>query len=76
MHYSDYLREQAAKYRQLAEAAEDAFIKHEFLKLVAVCEEVANDRRPPCRGIIVIMEQLCAVCLPNDIRRDAIRSIS
>jgi len=24
MHYSDYLREQAAKYRQLAEAAEDA----------------------------------------------------
>jgi hypothetical protein len=42
-HYSDYLREQAAKYRQLAEAAEDAFIKHEFLELAAVCEEGANE---------------------------------
>ena len=43
MHYSDYLREQAAKYRQLAEAAEDAFVKQEFLELAAVCEEVANE---------------------------------
>jgi hypothetical protein len=42
MHYSDYLREQAAKYRQLAEAAEDAFVKQEFLELAAVCEEVAT----------------------------------
>jgi len=31
MHYSDYLREQAAKYRQLAETAEDGFVKQEFL---------------------------------------------
>ena len=49
MHYSDYLREQAAKYRQLAETAEDAFVKQEFLELAAVCEEVANnidDRLP------------------------------
>jgi hypothetical protein len=48
MHYSDYLREQAAKYRQLAEAAEDTSVKEEFLELAAVCEEVANkidDRR-------------------------------
>jgi hypothetical protein len=43
MHYSDYLREQAAKYRQLAETAEDAFVKQEFLELAAVCEEVANE---------------------------------
>ena len=43
MHYSDHLREQAAKYRQLAEAAEDAFVKQEFLELAAVCEEVANE---------------------------------
>jgi hypothetical protein len=43
MHYSDYLREQAAKYRQLAETAEDAFVKQEFLELGAVCEEVANE---------------------------------
>ena len=47
-HYSDYLREQAAKYRELAEAAEDGFVKQEFLELADVCEEVANnldDRR-------------------------------
>jgi hypothetical protein len=47
-HYSDYLREQAAKYRELAEKAEDPFVKQEFLELSDVCEEVANnidDRR-------------------------------
>jgi len=43
MHYSDYLREQTAEYRQLAETAEDAFVKQEFLELAAVCEEVANE---------------------------------
>ena len=43
MHYSDYLREQAAKYRQLAEAAEDPFAKQELLELAAICEEVANE---------------------------------
>jgi hypothetical protein len=43
MHYSDYLREQATKYRQLAEGAEDAAAKQEFLELAAVCEEVANE---------------------------------
>jgi len=42
-HYSDYLREQAAKHRRLAEAAEDASRKKEFLELAAVCEEVANE---------------------------------
>ena len=43
MYYSDYLREQATKYRQLAEAAEDAVVKREFLELAAVSEEVANE---------------------------------
>jgi len=43
MHYSDYLREQAATYRQLAETAEDAVAKQELLELAAVCEEVANE---------------------------------
>jgi len=43
LHYSDYLREQAAKYRQLAETAEDTFVKQEFLELAEICEEVAND---------------------------------
>jgi hypothetical protein len=47
-HYSDYLREQAAKYKELAEKAEDALVKREFFELAEVCEEVANkidDRR-------------------------------
>jgi hypothetical protein len=43
MDWDDYLRQQAALYRQLAEKAEDAFIKQELLELAAVCEEVAND---------------------------------
>jgi hypothetical protein len=47
-HYSDYLREQAVKYRELAATAQDEFVKKEFLELAEVCEEVANnidDRR-------------------------------
>ncbi len=47
-HYSDYLREQAAQYRELAEKVEEPFIKQETLELAEVCEEVANkidDRR-------------------------------
>lgn len=42
-HYSDYLREQATKYRELAEKAEDPAVKKEFLELAETCEEVAND---------------------------------
>jgi hypothetical protein len=48
VHYSDYLREEAVKYRDLADEAEDASAKNEYLELAAVCEEVANnmdDRR-------------------------------
>jgi hypothetical protein len=47
-HYSDYLREEAAKYRELAEKAQDALVKKELLELANICEEVANnidDRR-------------------------------
>jgi hypothetical protein len=47
-HYSDFVREQAAKYRELAEKAEDSLIKKEFHELAVVCDEVANkidDRR-------------------------------
>ncbi len=42
-HYSDYLREQATKYRDLAGKTDDAFIKQEFIELADICEEVAND---------------------------------
>jgi len=38
MLFSDYLREQAEKYRKLAEATEDPTAKKEFLELAAVSE--------------------------------------
>jgi len=43
MEFDEYLRDQAAKYRQLAEKAEDSFIIKELLDLAAICEEVANN---------------------------------
>ena len=43
MDWSDYLRDEAAKYRQLAEKAEDLSIKQDLLDLAVVCEDVAND---------------------------------
>ena len=49
MDWADYLRDEAAKFRQLAETAEDPPIKQELLDLAAICEEVANnieDRMP------------------------------
>jgi len=41
--WADYLRDEAAKYRQLAESAEDLATKQELLELAAVCEEAANN---------------------------------
>ena len=49
MDWADYLRDEAAKYRQLAKTAEDRSIKQELLDLAAVCEEAADnieDRMP------------------------------
>ena len=49
MDWDNYLRDQAAHYRQLAESAEDPLSKQEHLELAAICEEVANhieDRLP------------------------------
>jgi hypothetical protein len=43
MDWPDYLRDQAAKYRQLAEQTDDPVIKVELLELAAVCEEVASN---------------------------------
>jgi hypothetical protein len=42
MDWDDYLRQEAAMYRQLAEKTEDGFAKQDLLGLAAVCEEVAN----------------------------------
>jgi hypothetical protein len=39
MDWPDYLRDQAAKYRQLAEQTDDRVIKAEMLELASVCEE-------------------------------------
>jgi len=44
--HSDYLREQAARYLDLAKKEENSLAKKEFLELADICEEVANDRRP------------------------------
>jgi hypothetical protein len=41
MEYAAYLREQAEKYRELAEAAEDGGVRRELLELATVCEQVA-----------------------------------
>jgi hypothetical protein len=43
MEYSDYLRDQAARYRELAASNGDSFAKKEFLELADICEDVAND---------------------------------
>jgi hypothetical protein len=43
MDWPDYLRDQAAMYRQLAEQADDAAVKNEMLELASVCEDVANN---------------------------------
>jgi hypothetical protein len=48
MHNSDYFREQAVLYRELAEKALEAAAKKEYLELAATCDEVADqieDRR-------------------------------
>ena len=48
MHYSDYLREQAAAYRRLAETSNDPAVKEDLFDSAEICEEVANkidDRR-------------------------------
>ena len=49
MHNSDYYREHADYYRQLAGAAENAAARQEFLELAAACEEAA-DRMDDCRA--------------------------
>jgi hypothetical protein len=42
MDWPDYLRDQAAMYRQLAEQTDDPVVKKEMLELAAVCDDVAD----------------------------------
>ncbi len=47
-HNSDYYRDEAAKYKKLAEETTDAVKKQELLEMAAACEEIADsidDRR-------------------------------
>jgi len=43
MEYSDYLRDQAAEYRMLAEASGDPAAREDLFESAAICGEVAND---------------------------------
>jgi hypothetical protein len=45
MEWADYLRDQAARYRQLAEQTDDPVIKNEMLELASVCQEGELERR-------------------------------
>jgi hypothetical protein len=42
MELDDYLRSEAAKYRQLAQATPVVHDRDDYLDLAKVCEEVAN----------------------------------
>ncbi len=47
-HNSDFYREEAARYKKLADAAKDPARKKEFLELAEACEDIADsidDRR-------------------------------
>jgi hypothetical protein len=43
MDWRDYLRDEAKKYRELAEQTKDPLIKQELLELADVCDNVADD---------------------------------
>lgn len=48
--WPDYLRDQALKYRQLADQTNDPLIKIELLELASVCEEVASNIKDRLTG--------------------------
>ena len=43
MDWDDYLRDEAEKYRKLAEETDDSLIKQELLELADICDKVANN---------------------------------
>ena len=43
MDWDDYLRDEARKYRRLAEEANDPLIKEELVALADICDKVANN---------------------------------
>ena len=57
MDWADYLRDEAAKYRPLAKAAEDLSRKQELLDLAAVCEEAADNIEDRMPGVTLAMRE-------------------
>jgi hypothetical protein len=51
--WADYLRDQAAMYRELAEQTDDPALKDELLELASVSEEVANNIEDRLSGRVV-----------------------
>ena len=43
MDRDDYVRDEAQKYRKLAEEADDVLIKQELLELADICDKVADN---------------------------------
>jgi len=43
MDWDDYLRDEARKYRKLAEQTDDPRITQELLELADICDKVANN---------------------------------
>jgi hypothetical protein len=43
MDWDDYLRDEARKYRKLAEEAVDPLVRQELLELADICDKVANN---------------------------------
>ena len=43
MDFDDYLRDEAVKYRRLAQSTVDHAVREELLELADICEEVANN---------------------------------
>jgi len=43
MDWDDYLRDEARKYRKLADEAHDPLVKQELLELADICDKVATN---------------------------------
>jgi hypothetical protein len=64
MEYSDYLRSEAAKYRELAERTHDPVVRREFLDLAETCDESAN---APFRPRAINSHECAVRLVPRDV---------
>ena len=56
MDYSDYLRERAAEYRQLAEASGDPTVREDLFESAAICEDTTKllDMLPEVKPTLLV----------------------